>query len=73
MIGLIEESTKQVNRIDPDIAVHKSISLAAKIVYQRQRNVANELRMWEIGSFWERRNNLLRTWFNKCLGLTKEG
>jgi hypothetical protein len=34
---------RQVHTIDPDIDVHRSISLAAKICYQRQRNVQRML------------------------------
>lgn len=36
-------STRNVGRIDPDIAVHRSWSLAAKIAAQRERNYQREL------------------------------
>ena len=36
-------NARYIHYIDPDIDVHRSISLAAKIFYQRQRNIAREL------------------------------
>lgn len=38
------ESNRHVSYIDHDIASKRSFSLAAKITFQRQRNVARELR-----------------------------
>lgn len=38
----VSKSCRRVDHIDPDIAVHKSISLAAKVCYQRQRNMEHE-------------------------------
>lgn len=45
--SLIYENNRFVNRIDPDIAVLRSYSLNAKIAFQRQRNVALDLKNFE--------------------------
>lgn len=57
--GMILEQERQVYILDHDLAGYKSFSLAAKICYQRQRNV--ERRMKEISQdyVWERINNLI--------------
>ncbi len=41
--SLYFESERNVSQIDPDISVLRSISLSAKIAYQRQRNVSKRL------------------------------
>ena len=47
LLDLMRDEATRNNRyisyIDPDIDVHRSVSLAAKIVYQRQRNIEREL------------------------------
>ena len=51
--SLIYERERRVGVIDADIAVHKSFSLNAKITFQRQRNVAREMKEEETGlSSW---------------------
>lgn len=41
--SLYYERERVISRIDPDIACHRSISLSAKIAYQRERNVQREI------------------------------
>ncbi|MGE0751839.1 MAG: hypothetical protein AB7F39_06740 [Variibacter sp.] len=43
LTSLLYEENRVVNRIDPDLAVLKSFSLAAKIAFQRQRDVERQL------------------------------
>lgn len=56
--SLFYEGARRVSVIDPDIAVHRSFSMAAKVAYQRQRNVANQVE-WEVThtSSWARLKN----------------
>lgn len=52
---LYQSELKNVHKLDPDIANKKSFSLAAKITYQRQRNVENyinDLAIWGNSSAW---------------------
>lgn len=58
--GFLFEQNRRIYAIDPDIAVHRSTSLAAKIVYQRQRVVEQELEHMAKGYFWERLQTVLR-------------
>lgn len=41
--SILYEDQRMVWNLDPDLAVLRSISLSAKIAYQRQRNVARQL------------------------------
>lgn len=43
LTSLLYDQHRQVNAIDPDIAVYRSFSLNAKIAFQRQRNVARQI------------------------------
>ncbi len=52
--SLFYEEHKHVFRLDPDLANMKSFSLAAKIVYQRQRNVAHTIENYGGPSAWKR-------------------
>lgn len=54
---LIEEE-RHVSRIDPDLAVLKSISLSAKIAYQRDRNVERRLDAMQNEWSWRRLESL---------------
>ena len=55
-------SNRHVSCIDHDLASKKSFSLAAKITYQRQRNVERELRNYTEQNFhyWE----VIENYFN---------
>lgn len=59
------ESERRVGFIDHDIAAPRSISLAAKIVYQRQRNVAAVIHADQHGWIWNR----TRDWLRDAVGL----
>lgn len=52
------ERERTVHRIDHDLAVKRSFSLAAKIAYQRERNVARELSLLEEQYPWQRLQNV---------------
>lgn len=60
--SLTYESYRHISALDPDIACLRSYSLAAKIAFQRQRNVArsinNDLHGWP----WQRLNDFLNRW-----------
>lgn len=60
--SLTYESYRHISALDPDIACLRSYSLAAKIAFQRQRNVArsinNDLHGWP----WQRLNGFLNRW-----------
>jgi hypothetical protein len=58
-IDMLWEEAYDVTYIDPDIAVHRSVSLAAKIAYQRQRNVQRRYERFTKGYPWSRINNFL--------------
>lgn len=47
--SLLFQQYKSVGGLDYDIACHKSFSLAAKIAFQRQRNVAQAMESYRIG------------------------
>lgn len=55
-----DERASGVGYIDPDIAVYKSFSLNAKIVFQRQRNVQRRYERLTTDYPWSRLNALLR-------------
>jgi len=50
----IFEQQRHVPLLDYDIAQHKTFSLAAKIAFQRQRNVERYMQSMQIDSPWER-------------------
>lgn len=52
--SLLYTRNRMVLYLDPDLAANKSYSLAAKIVYQRQRNVAVDRRDDTEAGTWER-------------------
>lgn len=54
LMKLIAEECHFVASIDPDIAILKSVSMSAKIVYQRKRNIARRLEAIENGQVWHR-------------------
>lgn len=54
IISEIFEREKRVFRIDHDLAVKRSFSLAAKIAYQRERNVEHELSLLTEQYPWQR-------------------
>lgn len=60
--SLLYEQERRIGFIDPDIAVMRSFSLNAKIVYQRQRMVARELSLLQEGEWlspWRRVNKAI--------------
>jgi hypothetical protein len=62
LISSLYEQERRIGQIDPDIAACRSFSLAAKVTFQRQRNVA-WLIAHETGgglSAWSRMHELLR-------------
>lgn len=56
---LMYEDERTVGRLDPDLAAMRSFSLAAKITYQRRRNVARRMDYFQGGSSWQRVDALL--------------
>lgn len=58
--GLLYEQERFVYAIDQDIGVHRSVSLAAKIVYQRQRNVSRHIRAVQDEYPWSRMTKLIK-------------
>lgn len=62
--SMVFEQERRVHAVDPDIAVHRSTSLAAKIVYQRQRNVARHFEGIQGEPVWSR----MESFFRKTLG-----
>ncbi len=63
--SLLLEQNRKVGRLDPDLAVLKSVSLSAKIYYQRQRNVEAGMKEYTTEPVWSRVNSL----FSKVCGL----
>lgn len=53
---------RNVSYIDLDLATKRSFSLAAKVTYQRQRNVERQIEedSHEDGPFWQRPDTLIR-------------
>lgn len=51
---VIYEDERTIARIDPDLAVLKSVSLSAKIAYQRERNVERRLSSMEDEWPWQK-------------------
>lgn len=62
--SLLYEQYRDVQMIDPDIDVNRSFSRLAKITFQRQRNVAEALRMRQTTHSGSR----LREMFTNALG-----
>lgn len=58
---------ERVAVLDPDIAVHRSFSMAAKIAYQRQRNVARRLEEMQSPPRWQKSE----TMFQRIAGMLK--
>lgn len=57
---LIEEECMHVSSIDQDLAVLRSVSMAAKICYQRKRNIERRMKQFQFGSNYSRIENFLR-------------
>lgn len=53
--------------LDPDIAVCRSFSFAAKIAYQKQRNVARRMEELQAPPWWTQTDSI----FKRLLGLIK--
>ena len=66
-----QESTffeqEKIGTIDPDIAVYRSFSMAAKIAFQKQRNVARRMDELQGGPWWHKTETL----FQKITALLK--
>jgi|SRR5882672_2119733 len=56
--SLLYEQHHHVGSLDPDLAVLRSLSLSAKICYQRQRNVDRAISSTVCDPSWLRINNL---------------
>lgn len=63
------ERNRHVSFIDPDLASKRSFSLAAKIVYQRQRNVERDMAEWRAESTWDKIERLVQNSGAAILGL----
>lgn len=61
LLDLLYEEERVVTRIDPDLAALKSLSLNAKICFQRQRNVERRIQQMTKGYTWRRLDTLLRS------------
>lgn len=62
--SLYFEQEKSISKIDPDIAVLRSVSLNAKIAYQRERNVRVRLNgLGEPEGWWGRYNKFMKKAF----------
>lgn len=60
------EREREVSKIDPDIAIHRSISLSAKIAYQRERNVGRAVNgLADSEGWWGRFNKFS----NRIMGI----
>jgi hypothetical protein len=57
--SLFYERHHTISYLDPDLAVLKSVSLSAKICYQRQRNVEREINEFVTVPIWHRMSTLL--------------
>lgn len=55
---LFLERNARVSSLDPDLAVLKSVSLSAKICYQRQRNVQRDIVKYTSSPNWMRIDEL---------------
>lgn len=64
---LIAERNRHVNVIDADLTVLRSVSLSAKIYYQRQRNIQRDLRHHTEAPAYERIDRLF-SGIKKLLG-----
>ena len=64
---LLVERNRLVYRIDPDLAVLQSVSLSAKIYYQRQRNIQRQLESYRTQEPWTRIESLFAK-VSKLLG-----
>ncbi len=60
--AMLYEMNRGVYSLDPDLAVNRSFSLAAKIVYQRQHNVARRIEELQNEHPWRRLNNMVCSW-----------
>lgn len=58
---LLAEQHHHVSVLDTDLAVLKSVSLSAKICYQRQRNIKSAMLRYETKQPWERIEKLFST------------
>ncbi len=58
--SMLYEQERIICRIDPDLAAMRSFSLAAKVTFQRQRNVKRELDYKLNGNMWGRVNSAAR-------------
>jgi hypothetical protein len=68
IVSEIYKREHKVYRIDHDLGVKRSFSLAAKIAYQRERNVAHELELLTEQYPWQRIQNAGRK-FLSMIGL----
>lgn len=66
--SLAYEENRCIYRIDADLAVLKSLSLNAKITFQRQRNVAAYLHDLGHGSIWSRLQRRIEKHLNPFAG-----
>lgn len=57
--SMLYELEHHVYQLDPDLAVNRSMSLSAKLVFQRQRNVARRLADLQQEFTYNRMNRLL--------------
>lgn len=58
--SMLYEQNRRVGYLDPDIANKRSFSMAAKIAYQRQREVERSLQEWLDQGLWDRRRALMK-------------
>jgi hypothetical protein len=66
--AIIYAEEHHVGYIDHDIAVLKSVSLSAKIAYQRKRNVERRIREMNTGvHYWDRLDSALDNLLKACL------
>lgn len=67
--GLAYEEARHVAHIDHDLASKRSFSLAAKITFQRQRDVERHMRYACADQPWQKIENWSRTIFKRFLPL----
>jgi hypothetical protein len=60
LVSALYERYRHVGYIDHDIASMRSFSLAAKVTFQRQRNVARELYDNTNEGYWDRTRRIIR-------------
>lgn len=71
LTSLLYEEQQGYNGLDPDLACLHSMSLNARLAFQRQRNVQRRLKEIEKGWIWQRFDKTVLGAIGRGLGLVK--